>query len=499
MNTEAQPEIIEIIEDGVDPFGDRTAITTYDDAGGPRWAGPIAAAVLVALIGYGVATSASSSGVAKVAPVSTTTVAPVTTKPVTTTEPIPFVPYYAADPPGEFTVLFAELTDPERDFFGQTRYQLWATDGATAATGSWFSIESSRGGPDSQVTTFDAHRVQSGRRSIAISHLPTGQSLAVFSIDRFTRVTLTSFGLSDDELVRVADSVTAQSDGLNLSDASVVVGYQLISTVAPGRAVEGNPAEQIFYGSSNIYRGGFNILVSPRPAPSEGGSTQARQIALRFLLDHATPFDVNGQTGVAGAVVDQQDQALATWTDGDHIVTLTATLTVPELISIARSVHQISPEEWNGIRAQASRAADRQVFDNFDQGTPVTVASGTDSASEPWSIEVAVQTYSDVRQTVWQWGNEAFSWSPGDGGMINTVVDDRRTYVLAELPRTIAAAGATQLQVSPEGLEPVLVRFTDIGADLDRTFAAYVFSEPTPFTVQIIGADGTVLGAWPSS
>ncbi|MEO8265697.1 MAG: hypothetical protein ABI706_09335 [Ilumatobacteraceae bacterium] len=499
MSTEAPPDIIEIIDDGLDPFGDHTATTTtFDDPSGPRWAGPVAGLALIALIGWGVVTSASSSSVPKAAPVTNTTIAPTTTQPVTTTtEPPPIVPYYAADPPREFTVQFAEFTDPDRSFFDAITYQLWATDGATATSGSWFSIESYRGDAGSELA-FEAHRVQSGQRSIAISRPTAGQSLAQFSVNRFTQVRVTSFGLNDDELVRVATSITTQGDGVKVTDASVVVGYRMISTVPPWQAVEGNPAEQIYYSSNDTLRGGFSVSISPRLAPGDGGSTVDRQLALRFLLDHATPFDVDGHPAVAGAVAGQQDQALATWIAGDHIVTVTAVMTVPELIKIARSVHQVSSQEWDGMKFQASRRTDRNVFDSVDQGTPVPVAFGTDSASEPWKIDVVVQTFSDQQQILWQWDTNAIGW-PDDTSTakISTAVDDRRTYVLASLPRTVAATAT--LEVTRDGFDPVPVPFNDIGADLDSTFAAYVFSEATAYTAQIIGADGAVLAAWPSS
>ena len=496
MSMDAPPEIIEIIDDGNDPFGDRSATTTYDDSGGPRWAGPIAAAVLIALIGYGVATTASSSGVARVAPVINTTVIPTTTQPVTTTtQPPPIVPYYAADPPREFTVQFAEFTDPERNFFGGSKYQLWATDGSTATSGSWFSIESSLADPSPQIAN-NAHRVQSGQRSIAISKSGNGESIAVFSVNTHTPVTLTSFGLSDDDLVRVADSVATQGDGVKIDDASVVAGYRMISTVQPWLAVQGNPAEQVYYSSNDISRGGFSVSVAPLPGPGAGASTEDRQLALRFLLDHSTPFDVDGHPAVAGAVPDSQ--ALATWIAGDHIVTVTGATTVPEIIRFARGVHQVSVEEWNGMRFQASRVADRHVFGNFDQGTPLPIAAGTDSAGEPWAISASLQTFSDQQQVFWQFDTNGTSFlSPGDAATINTAVDDRRTFVFAELPRTVAPTA--RLQITPDGLDPVLVPFTDLGPTVDRTLAAYAFSEPTPYTAQIIGDDGTVLAAWPSS
>ena len=72
-----------------------------------------------------------------------------------------------------------------------------------------------------------------------------------------------------------------------------------------------------------------------------------------------------------------------------------------------------------------------------------------------------------------------------DTAKITTVVDGDRTYVLAELPRAIAASA--QLQVTRTGLDPVTGAVHRHRAGLDRTFAAFAFSEPTDYTAQIIG------------
>jgi hypothetical protein len=68
---------------------------------------------------------------------------------------------------------------------------------------------------------------------------------------------------------------------------------------------------------------------------------------------------------------------------------------------------------------------------------------------------------------------------------------------LAELPRAIAPSA--HLLVLRDGLDPVSVPFTDTDPSFDRTFAAFAFSEASNYTAQIIGPDGAVLAAWPSS
>ena len=67
--------------------------------------------------------------------------------------------------------------------------------------------------------------------------------------------------------------------------------------------------------------------------------------------------------------------------------------------------------------------------------------------------------------------------------------------MLANLPRAVAPTA--QLQVTRPGVDPVVVPFIDADPELNRTFAAYAFSEATQYSAQIIGADGTVLASWP--
>jgi hypothetical protein len=493
LQGDTSPEIIEILDDDTDAFGDRASHTTIHDTGGPRWVGPVAAVALIALIGYGVATSASS-GAPKATPASSTSLAPTTTVPApTTTEPKPIVPYYGANPPRDFTVQYADIQDPDQNYYGPGNYQLWATPQAAATSGAWFSIEAFIAGPE-WLYAIDAYRVQSGEQFIAISHLATGQSLAQFSVNRTLAVTLTAFGWNDQDLVRLALSIGADGDDVKLTDMSLIPDYQMISFVPPWLAVQGIPTEQIFYVSSHDLNGGVGISVAQRPSTSAGGATLDRQIALRFLLDHTTPFDVDGHVAVAGSVVGQRDFALATWIAKDHIVTVSGSMTVPELIAIARTVHQLSSEEWDGLQFQAIR---HNADNNYRLTDPMPVSFGTDGESEPWTIDVAMVTFPNQQQIMWEWDGRGFQSVPDGMPKINTVVDSRRTYVLAELPRAIATTA--QLQIIRDGLDPVLVPFSDPDPTFDHTFSAYAFSEPTNFTAQIIGADGAVLATWPSS
>ena len=408
------------------------------------------------------------------------------------------VPYYSADPPREFTVQFAEFVDPQRNpFQADGSYQLWATPNATGASGSWFSIHSLLDGSNS-LYSVDAYRAQPGDQPMAISHTSTGQSVVQFSVNRTVSITLTAFGWSDPDLVQLAQSVIADDGDVSLADPSLIEGYQLITSVQPWLAVQGRPAEQIFYASNtNPSRRGIGVSVALRPPTNAGGATLDRQIALRFLLDHATPFDVDGHLGVAGVTTGQNDFALASWIAGDHIVTVSAAMSVPELIAIARTVHEVSFEAWNGMQFQAARYNSDNNFGKYQESERRPVSFGTDAAGQDWSIEVSIVTYPKNRELTWQWDDNLFGGAIDDTAQIHTLVDNNRTYVLADLPRAVAATA--NLTIARDGLDPVSVPFTDTDGSFDRTFSAYAFSEPTTYTAQIVGEDGAVLATWPSS
>jgi hypothetical protein len=487
--TEPRSEIIEVIDDDIGVFADGAPSHQVEDTGGRRYAGAIAAAVLVVLIGYGVATSATSNDAPVVAPITPTSVA-ATPRVPTTTIPAVTVPYYAASPPREFTVQYANVQQLDHAPYLGYAYQLWATDGASAASGSWFSVATYRG--ESRTNVPNAYRVQTAKSSIAISHTPGGQSITQFNVDGQFDVSIASFGWTDDDLVRLAGSVQTDGRTISFTDSWFSSDHRMLTSVQPWLTVQSVPGEQISYASSDDPGVRVVITIGKRLQGFEGGATSERQIALRFLLDHNTPFDVDGRSAVAGAIVGQRDDAMATWIDDDNVITVSAAMPLPELIEIARTVHQVSASEWEAMKVRALWNAD--AGSQIVPAQESSVASGVDASSQSWSVQVAVSDLGTQQQINWRWNENGFVSLGSDTARINTVVDNERTYVLADLPRDIASTA--QLQITRSGSDPVAVPFNDSGADVDRTFAAYAFSEPVPYSAQIIGSDGAVLATW---
>lgn len=496
--TDDAPEIIEILDDDTSAFGERPTSTAVHDTGGPRWIGPVAAVALVGVIVYGIATSGSSPGPTNVAPASSTTAATATTRPATSVvSGPPRLPYYTAEPPRGFKVLQAvENTYPEGSAFGDNHYVLWAMPGASATSGSWFSVNYYLG--QAEIWAPEAYRLQTGRGDISISHSPSGRTSLQYSTNSAATFTVNAVGWSDDDLISLAESARVDPDTGNIffPGSTHATGFELISTVEPWLAVNGAATEQVFY-LRDADSQSIGLNVSPLPDLNGEDVAAARQVALRFLLDHQTYFTVDSRPAVAGTIADQPISSLATWVVDDHMITVSGNLPVSDLIAVARTVHTVSANEWDGMRFQAVRNSSEPGRGNYSSTTPLPVSFGTDGAGNSWTIDVSVGTYGTLQQLDWRWGNTGFATSIEATPQIHTFVTNTRTYVFADLPRAVASTA--ELHITLAELDPVVVPFTDTDPALDRTFAAYAFSEPGQYTAEIVGPDGTVLAGWPSS
>ena len=315
----------------------------------------------------------------------------------------------------------------------------------------------------------------------------------MFAATEAGSVTITALGLSDDDLVHLAQSVRIGRATMSITDGDLIAGYEMISSLPPARVIVGTPVETVSYRSTKDVSRSFDLQIAPRNSPNLGGSDVARQTALRFAVDEPTSFDVDGNAALAGVVSGSTDIGVATWIDGDHIVTLSGSMTVDELIDLAGTVHEVSANAWFDMQSHTTNNA--AVFPDAQQQV-LHVSFGTDGDGQPWVIDATVLQFPTEQQIQWQWASASgFGALQPDTAQIHTVVEGGRTYVLADLPRTVAATA--QLEIDRAGLDPVIVPFNDVSPDLDRTLAAYAFSEAAPFTARIVLPDGTVVASWP--
>ncbi len=151
---------------------------------------------------------------------------------------------------------------------GYVNYELWATPGASATTGSWFSVTTYQGAPP--VVAADSHRMEAGGISIAMSRTAGGHALTQFTTERGVGVTIVSFGWSDDNLLRLAASLRTDSLSPEFTDEWFATDHQLISSVPPRLAIRGLPVEHVVYASSDEL-GGTLVVTVAQPLPRADG------------------------------------------------------------------------------------------------------------------------------------------------------------------------------------------------------------------------------------
>ncbi|MGZ4739704.1 MAG: hypothetical protein ACXVLM_10835 [Ilumatobacteraceae bacterium] len=490
-------EIIEIIDDDfdIDSRGARHTTPQAIPETGRRWAGPVAAAILVAIIGFGVVTSANSSGASKAKPVPTSI--PVTTTATTTTAPAPAVnlvspQFYVANPtPAGFAMHFAEtlgMGGNTADFTDTTTAQLWASDGATATSGTWFEV--SRG--THHATGRNSYRTLAGDVIVVVEHDPaSGQSRLSFTKDDES-LEITAFGWADRQLLRLVESVWIANSKIQFTDPFFLTDHKLVLEADPPSALYGLPVAWVGYTTAlpaALAAQSFTITVAGYP-------TTNRDVAVRFALTDVSAITVGDLAGIVGRLAADPRQVIVQWRDGDRLISVRGNLPLVPLVAIAQTV-QAAPDDAVNEVVDSSAPSIPPALD----AQPHTVGSGW--LGGPWIVQVSTTSPTDPAEWfVWWIGQPGATSAPTEarlsitdpGPSIETLVEHGRTYVLAKVPRSMA--GAT-LHVNRNGQPPVELALRDVDAGLTDEFAAYAFAEPVPFTAQIVDATGQTVSSWP--
>ena len=216
----------------------------------------------------------------------------------------PPVPYYAADPPRQYKVQFAEHCKSRTVYYaGDNGFQLWATPGATATSRSWFSIDSFLGSvrpSDAQ----NAYRLHSDQGMFAIAHTSSGQTSCPV-LRRWVELDAAHGVRMERRRSRAARRIRQprQSGQPRSATPSSIAGIPECSA----RSSPGSSCRACRWNRSTTRRPPIRTMASAstsRPCNGESGGdpTLDRPTALQFLLDHATPFTVDGHSAVAGVV-----------------------------------------------------------------------------------------------------------------------------------------------------------------------------------------------------
>ena len=500
MRTEPSPEIIEIIDEDAGFFGEHAPVET-DDSGRRRRFASVAILAGLAVIGYGVISSAISS---REATPPTPSTAP-TTAPSTTATSSPIVPvppavalvspeYYVADPvPAGFTMHFAEtlgMGGNTADFTDGGTVELWATADATSTTGSWFVV--SRG--THHTTGRNAYRTVVGSTEVVLEHdLASGQSRLSFTKDG-NEMEVTAFGWADRQLLRLVASTYVSDSTIRYHDPFFTTDHQLQMHTDPVTAVYGLPVAWVGY-TTAIPAGlaeSFTITVA-------GYSSVDRDVTTRFALRDLTTFTVGGLPAIVGHSAVDPRVSIVQIRDDERLITLRGTVDAPRLAAIAATVH---PSENADVA---------QLLDNSrpapslfaSSGPPRAIASGMLADGLPWTVQVSARSVADpAGGYTWWIGQPGDTTVPSETRLsqsdaapsIETIVEHGRTYVLAKAPRSMTGA---ELHVNPNGLPSAVVPLADLDPSFLDDFAAYVFLDPVPFTAQIVDSSGLTIVSWP--
>jgi hypothetical protein len=478
MKTEVLPEIIEIIDDDRDAFG-HGASTQANPAtpDGRRWVGSIVAAAVLAVVGFGVVSSAIMSD-----PADPPTPGLITPR------------YYLADPPPlGFSLYFAEDRDQDgptaTDFSSSGVAELWATNDASATTGAWFVVSLGH----HHATGRNSYRtIVDGIEVVVERDQQSGQSRLSFTKNG-SAMEITAFGWLDRQLVRLVRSVSIEERGIYFSNEFFAADHSRILQSDPEVALFGLPAARVGYttGLPPALAESFTITVA-------GDNIARRALVEKFALTNSTTFMVGDLPATVGQSAADPAVSIAQWRDGERLITVRGNVDTGQMVAIAGSVHESSRSTVDKLLEATTPPVIAAL-----QAEPTTVISGMLDDGRKWAIQVSARS---TRETtggyVWWFRQPGDATTPLDTRLslpsgaptIEAVVEGGQTYVLAKVPRSMARA---QLRVNPNGQPSTVSSLTDIDPDLGDLFTAEVFPEAVPFTAQIVDGNGATVASWP--
>ena len=478
MSIESPPELVEMIDDDWDVFGDHSFNLASRDTGGSRWVGPAAAIALIAIVGYGIASPSATS---------TPTAAP-------TIPGLIKSQYYVADPPSGFDMYLAEARDEggtaARDLADSGPAQLWATGDASATAGSWFLV--SRG--SHHATGENSYRTIVDGIEVVVEHdPPTGQSRLAFTKDGHP-LEITALGWVDRQLLRLVRSVSVDDSEIRFSDRFFATDHRQVLDTDPSAALFGLPVARVGYttGLPTTLAQSFTITVG-------GDNIGDKSKVMKFALTTTASFTVGDLTAIVGQSATDPTVAIAQWQDGERLITMQGNIAAKQLEAIAETVHQISKRAVHK-QVDASSAGKVAAL----QVPPKTIASGMLGDGWPWTIRVSTRNPSNASDGyLWWIGQPGDSAQPTETRIslptgkptIETIVEHGRTYVLAKVPLSMTGA---QLHIDPTGLPSTVAPLRPIDPSLADNFTAAVFFEPVPFSARIVDSSGATVVSWPT-
>lgn len=318
-------------------------------------------------------------------------------------------------------------------------------------------------------------------------------------------VRIASRGVSAETAVAVARALQFNVDGDGDGGIGLGIGasdltddlppiYRSSGTGNLASAAAGFDFQSGYAPVSAYYTDGGDGNVSLGVAAIDRDGTGNPLDVARVLLVDPVETTVDDLPAVVGT--NSTDQTVMTWVTGDHVVTLTGTITVEAMATMAASVRPATVAEWDEL-------IDISQFGGVDARTAANsllVGAGDFQDRSDWSVVAATSDGPD-----------------GDGGIEVCLEAQYQAFCdpvgLDELPMLTATARTQRyvgiIAVMPPGSDGAMLRITR-GTDVTDIALADIASLPGPgagwaaeattaFTAELVEANGTVLATLTNS
>ena len=413
-----EPPMIEFLAPDARAFGDAGADTgmidhevaaEFDEPDTrPRWLGGVAALVVGGLIVAGVVAAAPWSDSSATPP--TTSIPPTTTTTTTTTvvpdtgEAVLFArPGLVLDPPPGFDLVGASTVDGSEPAGASGWGEVWAVPGATRTNGAWFSLtlgpESMMfGGPRGERTSVDV----GGRRGTFQTFADGVRRLGfdVGQTDTSRSITLTAFGLSQEELVALAGSIGIDDDRPQLIDdrpvfldPALIEGFERIAArrttadLVDAALLGLQPVSSAYYDHAGT---GEALLVEEVTAAIDPYLLRLAATPVGYLPGSWTvPEGFDGDDLVMGSrLIGDVTVMIAWFALGDAAVVLATSGSFQTLLELLPAVRRASNDEW-------AAALDADEGGSADPApSPAAVGYVIDDDRREWTITSAASPMS---------------------------------------------------------------------------------------------------------
>ncbi len=493
------PDFVGFDGDATDDFGDEPPRS--------RWLTALAVIGVTGLLAGGVIAAAPWDGDQTATPTTSTTppttTPPLTTSPrvTTTTEPsLPpgvsaNIPGMLATDPAPYVLVFAESIDDgnKYDVLGSLDpIEVWMSPDASRSAGRWVVIDSRETSSDVQALRRDATRVDAGTRPALLIARPDGVVEIEVPVSDGVPFSVSGFGLTLPELIRIASTVRIDARGIDHGD--------LLAAGGPFDGLQQRVAEDVAWnpgGFSNSTPDAISAYVDESGSKWIQVSVDAPDSRTQLLdeLIGLTPvqkstLSLRGLSGMF-SLSERFDSVKVVRSDVNvgisfitfglpdrRIVTVAGQIDVDELLSFAAQLELAEPGDWRDAVIEASEAGGVGT-----QGSPPTIIG--ESALGEWQAQI----YGSVGSWWVAINGRALSmgelFAPETGPRLTSYRSIDKTFIL--VTNTWPNEGRRVLIVQAgQGAALALVQIQDsplyaLVAELDATL---------PYTVQWLDADG---------